>query len=112
MTGNYWQNKTLGDRTWKKFQRQIVAKNKNARKTHEKRTRAFNQINQTLVNKTLGGKMRTTQIGFLRRGDYFFYKGTKYKISHLLENSYVSCINVATGKKERFYIDLDIEVEQ
>lgn len=56
--------------------------------------------------------MRTTQIGFLRRGDYFFYKGTKYKISHLLENSYVSCINVATGKKERFYIDLDIKVEQ
>ena len=63
------------------------------------------------MGKVENPKKISTRIGFLRRGDYFFFEGTKYKISHLLENSYVSCINVATGKKERFYIDTDIEVE-
>ena len=36
--------------------------NKNTRKTHDKRTRVFNQLNQPLVNKTLVEKGKSNDI--------------------------------------------------
>lgn len=56
-------------------------------------------------------RMRETTIGFLKRGEFFFFRGNKYKVSHLLENSYVSCVNMATNRRERLYIDTDVLVE-
>ena len=57
--------------------------------------------------------MKTT-IGFLRRGDFFFFDGIKYKVGHLIEgtNGYVACVDVNTKKVKRFYIDTTVEVEQ
>ena len=55
---------------------------------------------------------RKTTIGFLRRGDFFYLDGIKYKVGSLIEgtNSYVACTDVESKKVKRFYIDTDVEV--
>ena len=58
--------------------------------------------------------MRKTSIGFLRKGDYFYFEGNKYKVGNLIEgtNGYVACVNVDTKKVKRLYIDTGVEVER
>ena len=58
--------------------------------------------------------MQKTTIGFLRVGDTFFFKGIKYRVGHLIENTngYVACVNTETKKVTRLYIDTTVEIEQ
>lgn len=57
--------------------------------------------------------MRATTIGFLKRGDFFLFKGVIYKVGRLIENTngYVACVNIHTKKVKRFYIETTVEVE-
>ena len=56
--------------------------------------------------------MRITQIGFLRTGDIFTYKGHKYKTGHVINDTdgYVACMDIDTHRVKRLHIDLDVEV--
>ena len=58
--------------------------------------------------------MRKTTIGFLRTGDTFFFDGIRYRVGHLIDgtNGYVACVNTATKKVTRLYIDTTVEIEQ
>lgn len=58
--------------------------------------------------------MQKTTIGFLRTGDFFFFKGIRYRVGHLIENTngYVACVNTETKKVTRLYIDTTVEIEQ
>ena len=53
------------------------------------------------------------ELGYLRRGDEFYFEGTKYKSLYLKGNNFnnVVCKNLVTGKKEYFDIDTEVEVE-
>lgn len=53
-----------------------------------------------------------TNLGFLRRGDFFLFGGIKYKVGHLVVNTngYVACVDTTNGKVKRFYIDTVVEV--
>ena len=44
--------------------------------------------------------MRITQIGFLRTGDIFTYKGRKYKTGHVINDTdgYVACTGIDTHR--------------
>jgi hypothetical protein len=57
---------------------------------------------------------RETSIGFLRRGDFFWFGGVKYRVGRLIENTngYVACVNTVTKKVKRFYIDTTVEIEE
>lgn len=58
--------------------------------------------------------MQKTTIGFLRTGDFFFFKGIKYRVGHLIDgtNRYVACVNTETKRVTRLYIDTTVEIEQ
>lgn len=53
-----------------------------------------------------------TNLGSLRHRDFFLFDGIKYKVGRLVVNTngYVACVDVATGKVKRFYIDTVVEV--
>ena len=52
-----------------------------------------------------------TNLGSLRRRDFFLFDGRKYKVGHLIEgtNGYVACVDVESRKVKRFYIDTTVE---
>lgn len=56
--------------------------------------------------------MIKTNIGFLKHGDVFKYKGEKYSVGHVIDNTngYVSCTDINTHKVTRLHIDLEVEV--
>lgn len=62
----------------------------------------------------VGGKprKRKTEIGWLKRGDYFLFEGVIYKVGRLIKNAngYVACTNIHTKKTKRFHIDTEVEV--
>ena len=53
----------------------------------------------------------TTNLGFLRKGDFFLFDGIKYKVGSLIEgtNGYVAFVDVESRKVKRFYIDTTVE---
>lgn len=52
------------------------------------------------------------ELGFLKRGDLFEFKGNKYRIEHLIDRDInnVSCRNLLTNRIEHF--DLATEVKR
>ena len=57
--------------------------------------------------------MKITQIGWLRKGAIFTYRGRKYKKGHVINGTdgYVACTDIDTHKVKRLHIDLDVEVK-
>lgn len=52
----------------------------------------------------------TQSIGFLKLGDYFIFKGKRYRVGHIIANTngYVACVG-DDGKVHRFYIDTIVQ---
>ena len=52
------------------------------------------------------------KLGFLKRGDFIIYEGSKYMILGLGNRSYnnVQCMNVITHR--HIWLDVDTEVEE
>lgn len=54
-----------------------------------------------------------TTIGFLRKGQYFFLDGRKYRVGRLVNgtNGYVACTDITDSKRvvRRLYIDTKVE---
>ena len=52
-----------------------------------------------------------TNIGYLRKGNFFVFEGKKYRVARLIEgtNGYVACVDVESHKVKRFHIDMEIE---
>lgn len=57
--------------------------------------------------------MKKTTIGFLKKGDIFYYAGRAYKLGSLIRNTYgyCACSDAETHKIYRFYIDTSVEVK-
>lgn len=55
-----------------------------------------------------------TKLGFLKRGDFIIYEGSKYKILGIGNRSYnnVQCMNVITHKHIQLDVDTEVEVEE
>lgn len=55
-----------------------------------------------------------TELGYLKRGDFFYIGETKYKVLSVGNRSYnnVCCMNVETKKRKWFDVLADVEVKE